>query len=73
VSVVPADRSESPGRLRPPNLGLLLAEARSLLELNASVLLSPLLARAPRGDGHPVLVLPGLLASDLSTALLRRY
>jgi dienelactone hydrolase len=59
--------------LRPPHLGLLLAEARGLFELNASVLLSPLLARAPKGDGHPVLVLPGLLASDLSTLLLRRY
>jgi pimeloyl-ACP methyl ester carboxylesterase len=70
---VPADRSEPPGRLRPPGIGLLLAEARGLFELNASLLLSPLLARAPRGDGHPVLVLPGLLASDLSTALLRRY
>ena len=28
---------------------------------------------APRGDGHAVLVLPGLLASDSSTALLRRF
>ncbi|NVN84521.1 MAG: alpha/beta hydrolase [Rhodopseudomonas sp.] len=61
------------GRLRPPSLGLLLAEARSLFELNASVLLSPVLMQAPKGDGHPVLVLPGLLASDLSTLLLRRY
>jgi hypothetical protein len=71
---VPAERSEPPpGRLRPPNLGLLLAEARGFFELNTSLLLSPLLARAPKGDGHPVLVLPGLLASDLSTAPLRRY
>jgi pimeloyl-ACP methyl ester carboxylesterase len=70
---VRADREAPPGRLRPPHLGLLLAEARGLLELNASLLLSPLLARAPKGDGHPVLVLPGLLASDLSTTLLRRY
>ena len=56
------------GRLRPPPLGLLLAEARGLFELNASLLLSPLLMRAPRGDGHPVLALPGFLASDLSMA-----
>ena len=27
----------------------------------------------PRGDGHPVLVLPGLLAGDFSTAPLRRF
>lgn len=67
------DRAQAPGRLRPPSLGLLLAEARGLFEFNASVLLSPLLMRAPRGDGHPVLALPGFLASDLSMAPMRRY
>src|SRR6201999_4651499 len=58
---------------RPPGLGLLLAEARGIFEFNASVLLSPLLMLAPRGDGHPVLTLPGFLASDLSMAPMRRY
>ena len=69
------DRNEVPaaGRLRPPGLGLLLAEVRGIFEFNASVLLSPLLMRAPRGDGHPVLTLPGFLASDLSMAPMRRY
>ena len=69
------DRSEAPAteRLRPPGLGLLLAEARGIFEFNASLLLSPLLMRAPRGDGHPVLLLPGFLASDLSMAPMRRY
>jgi pimeloyl-ACP methyl ester carboxylesterase len=62
-----------PRALRPPNLGLMLAEVRGLVEFNASLLLSPLLMRAPRGDGHPVLALPGFLASDLSMAPLRRY
>jgi pimeloyl-ACP methyl ester carboxylesterase len=61
------------GRLRPPGIGLLLAEARGIFELNASLLLSPLLLTAPRGDGHPVLTLPGFLASDLSMAPMRRY
>jgi pimeloyl-ACP methyl ester carboxylesterase len=60
-------------RLRPPALPLLLAEARGIFELNASLLLSPLLLRAPRGDGHPVLTLPGFLASDLSMVPMRRY
>jgi pimeloyl-ACP methyl ester carboxylesterase len=60
-------------RLRPPSLFLMLAEARSVFELNSSLLLSPLLMRAPKGDGHPVLALPGFLASDLSMAPLRRY
>jgi len=61
------------GRLRPPSLFLMLAEARSVFEFNTSLLLSPLLMRAPRSDGHPVLALPGFLASDLSMAPMRRY
>jgi pimeloyl-ACP methyl ester carboxylesterase len=60
-------------RLRPPSLFLMLAEARGLFELNSSLVLSPLLMRAPRGDGHAVLTLPGFLASDLSMAPMRRY
>jgi pimeloyl-ACP methyl ester carboxylesterase len=72
---MPFDRSEPPadGRLKPPGLALLLAEVRGIFEFNASLLLSPLLMRAPRGDGHPVLTLPGFLASDLSMAPMRRY
>jgi pimeloyl-ACP methyl ester carboxylesterase len=72
VAVVDDTPAEE-GRLRPPSLFLMLAEARGLFELNTSLLLSPLLLRAPRGDGHPVLALPGFLASDLSMAPLRRY
>jgi pimeloyl-ACP methyl ester carboxylesterase len=33
----------------------------------------PLLRLAPRGEPHPVLVLPGLMASDVSTETLRRW
>ncbi len=33
--------------------------------------LAPLLDRLPRGDGHPVLVLPGFTAADRSTETLR--
>ena len=65
--------TDTTGRLRPPGLGLLLAEVRGIFEFNASLLLSPVLMRAPRGDGHPVLTLPGFLASDLSMAPMRRY
>ena len=65
--------AQATSRLRPPGLSLLLAEARGLFELNASLLLSPLLMRAPKGDGHPVLALPGFLASDLSMLPMRRY
>jgi pimeloyl-ACP methyl ester carboxylesterase len=73
VAVVDEGASAVESRLRPPGLLLMLAEARSLIEFNTSLLLSPLLMRAPRGDGHPVLALPGFLASDLSMAPLRRY
>ena len=71
----PIDASEpqAAGRLRPPALSLLLAEVRGIFEFNASLMLSPLLMGAPRGDGHPVLTLPGFLASDLSMAPMRRY
>src|SRR5258706_6958241 len=73
--MTPIDASEPQvtGRLRPPALSLLLAEVRGIFEFNASLMLSPLLMGAPRGDGHPVLTLPGFLASDLSMAPMRRY
>ena len=51
----------------------MLAEPRAWFEFNSSLLLSPLLMQAPRGDGHPVLALPGFLASDISMAPMRRY
>src|SRR5208282_5053999 len=65
------DQSPSAG---PPSFALLLLEAPRAL-VAASLLLPalPLLRRAPRGDGHPVLVLPGFTASDVSTRILRRY
>jgi pimeloyl-ACP methyl ester carboxylesterase len=57
-----------------PPLRLLLTEpARGLADLAILPLAAPFLSFAPRGDGHGVLVLPGLLASDNSTALLRRF
>ncbi|CAM3136968.1 Alpha/beta hydrolase [Sphingomonas antarctica] len=33
---------------------------------------APLLS-APHGDGHPVLILPGFMTSDMSTSVLRKY
>ncbi len=62
------------GRITGPSAALYLTEpARGLLDLAALPLAAGWLASAPRGDGHGVLVLPGLLASDMSTGLLRRY
>jgi pimeloyl-ACP methyl ester carboxylesterase len=58
---------------RPPSKLLQLLEFRAFSEFGASLALLPFLRRAPRGDGHPVLVLPGLIASDRSTQPLRSY
>jgi pimeloyl-ACP methyl ester carboxylesterase len=59
--------------LRPPSRTLLMLEGRAVHELAAFMLLRPWLAAAPRGDGHPVLVFPGLLATDFSTHPLRNF
>jgi hypothetical protein len=59
--------------IRPPSRCLQLLELRAPWELGASLAIWPLLNLAPRGDGHAVLVLPGLIASDESTQLLRAF
>ena len=63
----------APHSIKAPSRLLLLAEGRAVWEGAAAFALWPLLQLAPKGDGHPVLVLPGLVASDLSTKLLRSY
>ncbi len=57
----------------PPSRELLLLELRAVLELGAFFTMYPLLRMAPAGDGHPVLVLPGLAAGDESTRPLRTF
>ena len=55
-----------------PALPLYLTEAgRAVAELGLYLAARPLEPSLPRGDGHPVLVLPGLLADDSSTRALR--
>jgi pimeloyl-ACP methyl ester carboxylesterase len=52
----------------------LAKEARAAPEFAAFVAFAaPLLASAPRGDGHPVLVLPGLGGGDMSTRPMRWF
>ena len=59
---------------RRPRAHLLLTEtARASVEFGAMGAMLPALRRAPRGDGHHVLVFPGLMASDNSTRALRWY
>jgi hypothetical protein len=56
-----------------PSAALLALEARAWLEFASLIPALPVLQAAPRGDGHPVLVLPGWLASDTSTRALRWF
>lgn len=55
----------------PPNLFWTLSEGRSIFEFGAFLAAFPALALSHRGDGHPVIVFPGFLASDRSTQPLR--
>jgi Palmitoyl protein thioesterase len=59
--------------LRPPSRTLMFLEGRAIHEFAALIGALPLLSLAPRGDGHSVLVLPGLVASDVSTRPLRSF
>src|SRR5947209_6066593 len=67
-------RPSTDAKLRPPSLLLLALEGtRAAWEFGATLASLPILHSAPRGDGHSVLIFPGLVASDLSTEPLRRY
>jgi pimeloyl-ACP methyl ester carboxylesterase len=60
--------------LKAPGPLLLALEARAPWEAAALLASLPLLrSRAPQGDGHPVLVFPGLGASDATTLPLRNF
>ncbi|MDG1958175.1 MAG: alpha/beta hydrolase [Candidatus Binatia bacterium] len=52
---------------------LLLEPQRAFCEMLSLVPALPMLAGAPRGDGHPVVVLPGFMADDGSTIALREF
>lgn len=59
---------------RRPDRTLALAEGpRAVTELASLVSSAPFLYQAPRGERHPVLVLPGFGAGDRSTVVLREY
>ncbi|WP_235937545.1 esterase/lipase family protein [Marinobacter caseinilyticus] len=61
-----------PNNVRAPSKALFITEpSRSMTEFGLLPLGLPLILAAPRGDGHPVMVFPGMAASDLSTITLR--
>ena len=59
--------------LRAPSKTLMFLEGRAISEFGAFLGALPLLSMAPSGDGHPVVVFPGLVASDTSTRPLRAF
>ena len=61
------------GVLKAPGVFLLAMEWRAPLEWGAALAAWPMLRMAPAGDGHAVIVFPGLAAGDLSTVLLRNF
>ncbi len=74
IDVASADRQgAAAGPARPTLVDLSLEAPRTWAAFASFAALAPLLSAAPRGDGHPVLVLPGFLASDLSTWPLRTF
>jgi pimeloyl-ACP methyl ester carboxylesterase len=58
---------------RPPSKILLFSEIRAGYELATFFAAVPWLRTLPRGDGHSVLVIPGLAAADDSTRALRGF
>jgi pimeloyl-ACP methyl ester carboxylesterase len=56
-----------------PRLIHQLIEPRALLEMVALPGCLPLLARTPRGDGHPVLLLPGFMADEVTLVALKLF
>ena len=63
-----------PARRPPlPRTVLTALEPRALLEFGLLGLTAPLLRRAPEGDGHPVLLLPGFAAGDATLRPLQAF
>ena len=57
-----------------PSLFLALTELpRALAEFGSIPWVTPILMQAPKGDGHPVMLLPGFMAGDMSMKPLKRY
>jgi hypothetical protein len=70
----PTPVEPSPVDFAAPSRLLFALEYRAFFEFAAGLgVYKGLQHVVPRGDGHPILVLPGLGASDISTHLLRQF
>ncbi|MCG2584739.1 triacylglycerol lipase [Massilia sp. TS11] len=56
-----------------PGLVRMALELRAPWEFGMALAAYPFMQKAPAGDGHPVLVFPGLAAGDATTIFLRRF
>ena len=71
-----SNQSSNPSEMlhsEPPSAWLMALEVRAFWEFGALLPSWPFLSRAPKGDGHGVMVFPGLSANDASTVPLRYY
>jgi pimeloyl-ACP methyl ester carboxylesterase len=68
-----ADGSHATNGARAPKLIYSLLEGRAFLEMAMLPALAPILAATPKGDGHPVLLVPGFTASDATLVGLRLF
>jgi pimeloyl-ACP methyl ester carboxylesterase len=59
--------------IKAPSAFLMMLEGRAPWEFAAMLAAMPILNSAPRGDGHPVVVFPGLGANDVTTVPLRQF
>jgi len=71
LATIAADHA---GHSKAPSLLLALTEfPRALMELGSLPWAAPFLLQAPKGDGHPILLLPGFMAGETSMKPLYRY
>ena len=73
IGAAATDAGAAAASITAPSAFLMLLEARALWEFGASFAAMPFVSGMPQGDGHPVLVLPGLAANDVSTITLRNF
>lgn len=66
-------RSKEKAVARPSMFWLLTEGGRAITELGLSIPYRKFFSRKNEGDGHPILVLPGFMASDTSTAPMRKF
>ena len=72
MATIASKEAEFDHAARPPHRFWTLVEGRAMFELGAFYMSRPLLSTLPKGDGHAVQVLPGFMATNTSTAPMRR-